>query len=65
MSILDKIRDLIATDSKPEAEEPTDEQPVDECPLGGDHEWHEVRAATSRTPLYTYCTKCRQPLPPP
>jgi len=36
------------------------EEVIDECPAGGDHEWKDVWPATSRVPLFTYCTKCRQ-----
>jgi hypothetical protein len=36
------------------------DDPVDECPMGGEHEVEELRAATARTPLFVFCVKCRQ-----
>jgi hypothetical protein len=30
------------------------------CPLGGEHEIVEIRAATAREPLGRYCVRCKE-----
>ena len=62
MSVLSKIRELIAGgdadgDGHGDGE---DDAIVDACPAGGEHEWKDVNAANLRTPVYTFCVRCKQ-----
>lgn len=47
---------------EPDYEE-ADADPPDECPMGGEHEVEEIRAATARLPLRRYCVKCKLDFP--
>lgn len=52
--------DAIPDNGEPSIGEGDVDEPIDECPMGGEHEVEELRAATARTPLFVFCVKCRQ-----
>jgi hypothetical protein len=63
MTLREKLIELLggsAAPAEPELEDDAQEDPEGDCPAGGEHEWKDVNAATSRKPLYTFCVRCRQ-----
>lgn len=59
MTLRQKLIELLGGNQEPEPLDTDDLPVVDECSAGGEHEWKAVQPATSRVPLFTYCTRCR------
>ena len=57
----DQLREwFVGRDEQQDDEPDYVEADVDECPMGGEHDVQEIRAATAREPLGRHCVKCRR-----